>query len=136
MLGRGLINRFNFFRKDTFMKRYTTITAAFTVCALFLLGGCGASEFTMYKTKNSETQWTITGNKTAVTNTISIVINDSVVVTGKPAAFANTIDATGNYRGHAVQFFAVYNSGILGLFGVGWETTVLVDNELAARFKL
>ena len=118
------------------MKRYIHLSVLLVICSVVFLGGCGASEFTMYKTKNSETQWTITGNKTAVTNTISIVINDSVVVTGKPAAFANTIDATGTYRGSAVQFFAVYNSGILGLFGVGWETTVLVDNELAARFKL
>jgi hypothetical protein len=24
-----------------------------------------------------------------------------------------------------------YKSGMLGIFGTGWETTVLVDNELA-----
>jgi major membrane immunogen (membrane-anchored lipoprotein) len=106
------------------------------ICALVLLAGCAASEFTMYKQKNSQAEWNITGSKTAITNTISIAINDSVVVADKPAAFANTIDAKGTYQGHEVHFFAVYNNGILGIFGTGWETTVLIDNELAARFKL
>jgi hypothetical protein len=57
-------------------------------------------------------------------------------VADKPAAFANTIDAKGTCRGHEVHFFAVYNNGILGIFGAGWETTVLVDNELAVHFTL
>ena len=35
-----------------------------------------------------------------------------------------------------MHFFAVYNNGILGIFGAGWETTVLVDNELAVHFTL
>jgi len=106
------------------------------VCGLVLLAGCAASEFSMYKSKNSDTQWNITGSKTSLTNQISIAINDSVVVVDKPAAFSNTIEAKGTYRGHDVHFFAVYNTGVLGIFGAGWETTVLVDNELAARFKL
>jgi hypothetical protein len=106
------------------------------LCGLVLLAGCAASEFAMFKTKNSDTQWNITGSKSAITNKISIAINDSVVVADKPAAFANTIDAKGTYQGHDVHFFSVYNNGILGIFGTGWETTVLVDNELAARFKL
>ncbi len=54
----------------------------------------------------------------------------------KPPAFSNTIDAKGTYEGREVRFFSAYNNGILGIFGAGWETTVLVDNELAARFKL
>jgi hypothetical protein len=81
-------------------------------------------------------QWNITATKSAITNVISIAINDSVVVTDKPAAFANTIEGKGTYRGHVVHFYSVYNSGVLGIFGTGWETTVLVDNDLAARFKL
>jgi len=80
--------------------------------------------------------WNVTAGKAPLSGTISIAINDSVVVADKPAAFANTIDAKGTYRGHEVHFFAVYNNGILGIFGAGWETTVLVDNELAARFTL
>jgi hypothetical protein len=105
-------------------------------CGLVLLAGCAASEIASYTMKNSDTQWNITGRKTSITNNISIAINDSVVVTDKPAAFSNTIEAKGTYRGHEVHFFSVYNNGILGIFGAGWETTVLVDNELAARFKL
>lgn len=111
-------------------------TLLLAICGVVLLAGCAASEFSMYKTKNSDTEWNITGSKTSITNTISIAINDSVVVTDKPAAFSNTIEGKGTYQGHAVHFFAVYNNGILGIFGAGWETTVLVDNELAARFKL
>jgi hypothetical protein len=107
-----------------------------TICGLVLLAGCTASQFSMYKSKNSETQWNITASKAPITNTISIAINDSVVVAKKPAAFANTIDAKGTYQGHEVHFFSTYNNGILGVFGAGWETTVLVDNELAARFTL
>jgi hypothetical protein len=106
------------------------------ICGLVLLAGCAASEFASYTMKNSDTHWNITGSKTSITNNISIAINDSVVVTDKPAAFSNTIEAKGTYRGHEVHFFSVYNNGILGIFGAGWETTVLVDNELAARFKL
>ena len=106
------------------------------ICALVLLAGCAASEMSSYKSKNVEMEWNITASKTAITNTISIAINDSVVVSDKPAAFANTIDAKGTYRGHEVHFFSVYNNGIMGIFGAGWETTVLVDNDMAARFKL
>ncbi len=106
------------------------------LCGLVLLAGCTASQFASYKLKDSETQWNITASKAPITSMISIAIDDSVVVADKPAAFANTIDAKGTYRGHDVHFFAVYNNGILGIFGAGWETTVLVDNELAARFKL
>ena len=106
------------------------------ICGLMLLTGCTASQFSMYKTKNSEKQWNITGSKAPITNRISIAINDSIVVAEKPAAFANTIDAKGTYQGHEVHFFATYNNGIMGIFGAGWETTVLVDNDLAARFKL
>ena len=106
------------------------------ICGLVLLAGCTESQFSMYKSKNSETQWNITASKAPITNTISIAINDSVVVADKPAPFANTIDAKGTYQGHEVHFFSTYNNGILGVFGAGWETTVLVDNELAARFTL
>jgi hypothetical protein len=114
----------------------STTKTLFAICCLLVLAGCGASQMSSYASKNAEMQWNITASKTAITNTISISINDSVVVTDKPAAFANTIEAKGMYRGHEVHFFSVYNSGILGIFGAGWETTVLVDNDLAARFKL
>jgi hypothetical protein len=107
-----------------------------TICCIVLLAGCTASQFSTYTPKNVDRQWKITGSKTPITNNISIAINDSVVVADKPAAFANTIDAKGNYQGHEVHFFSTYNNGILGIFGAGWETTVLVDNELAARFTL
>ena len=106
------------------------------ICAVVLLAGCGASQMSSYSSKNAEMQWNITATKSAVTNVISIAINDSVVVSDKPAAFANTIEGKGTYRGHEVHFYSVYNSGVLGIFGTGWETTVLVDNDLAARFKL
>ena len=106
------------------------------ICGLALLAGCTASQFSMYKPKNAEKQWNITASKAPITNKISISVNESVVVAEKPAAFANTIDAKGTYQGREVRFFAVYNNGILGIFGAGWETTVLVDNELAARFTL
>lgn len=106
------------------------------ICGLVLLAGCGASQMSSYTPKNFERQWNITASKSAITNMISIAINDSVVVADKPAAFANTIEAKGTYQGHEVHFFSVYNNGILGIFGAGWETTVLVDNDLAARFKL
>jgi hypothetical protein len=106
------------------------------ICGLVLLVGCTASQFSTYTPKNVDRQWKITGSKTPITNNISIAINDSVVVADKPAAFANTIDAKGKYQGHEVHFFSTYNNGILGIFGAGWETTVLVDKELAARFKL
>jgi hypothetical protein len=106
------------------------------ICVLVLLAGCTASQFSTYTAKNAETQWNITASKAPITSTISIAINDSVVVANKPAPFANTIDAKGTYKGHEIHFFSVYNNGILGLFGAGWETTVLVDNELAARFTL
>jgi hypothetical protein len=106
------------------------------ICGLVLLAGCTASQFSSYKSKNSQRQWNITASKAPITNTISIAVDDSVVVTKKPAAFANTIDAKGTYQGHEVHFFSTYNNGILGIFGAGWETTVLVDNELAARFTL
>jgi hypothetical protein len=118
------------------MKRHTIVSSLLALCGLVLLTGCTASQFASYKTKNSETQWNITGSKAPITGKISIAINDSVVVTEKAAAFANTIDAKGTYRGHEVHFFSVYNNGIMGIFGAGWETTVLVDNELAARFTL
>jgi hypothetical protein len=107
-----------------------------TICSIILLAGCTATQFSTYSPKNIDRQWNITASKAPITSTISIAINDSVVVADKPAAFANTIDAKGAYRGHEVHFFAVYNNGILGIFGAGWETTVLVDNELAARFTL
>jgi hypothetical protein len=110
--------------------------ALLAICGLVLLAGCGASQMSSYTSRNAGMQWNITASKTAVTNTISIAINDSVVVSDKPAAFANTIEGKGTYRGHEVHFFSVYNNGILGIFGTGWETTVLVDNDLAARFKL
>jgi hypothetical protein len=103
---------------------------------LLLLAGCATSQMASYTSKNSETQWNITASKSSVGSTISIAINDSVVVAEKPAPFSNTIEAKGTYQGHEVHFYSVYNNGILGLFGTGWETTVLVDNELAARFKL
>lgn len=106
------------------------------VCGLVLLAGCTASQFSPYKSKNSETQWNITASKAPIINKISIAINDSVVVAEKPGPFSNTIDAKGFYQGHEVHFFSVYNNGIMGIFGAGWETTVLVDNDLAARFKL
>jgi hypothetical protein len=106
------------------------------ICGLALLAGCTASQYSTYKAKNSETHWNITASKAPITSTISIAIDDSVVVAAKPAAFANTIDAKGIYRGHEVHFFSTYNNGFLGIFGAGWETTVLVDNELAARFSL
>jgi hypothetical protein len=114
----------------------STTKVFIAVCCLVLLAGCGASQMSSYASKNAEMQWNITASKTAITNTISIAVNDSVVVSNKPAAFANTIEGKGTYRGHEVVFFSVYNSGVLGIFGTGWETTVLVDNELAARFKL
>ena len=107
-----------------------------TICSIILLAGCTATQFSTYTPKNVDRQWKITGSKAPITSTISIAINDSVVVSDKPAAFANTIDAKGTYRGHEVHFFSTYNNGILGIFGAGWETTVLVDNELAARFTL
>ena len=106
------------------------------ICGLVLLAGCTASQFSPYKSKNSVTEWNITASKAPLSNRISIAINDSVVVADKPAPFANTIDAKGTYQGHEVHFFSVYNNGIMGIFGTGWETTVIVDNDLAARFKL
>jgi hypothetical protein len=106
------------------------------ICSLILLAGCTASQSSVYAPKDTERQWNITATKSPITSTISIVINDSVIVAEKPAAFANTIDAKGTYRGHEVHFFSTYNSGVLGIFGAGWETAVLVDNELAARFSL
>jgi len=106
------------------------------ICGLVLLAGCTSTQFSMYTPKNAARQWNITGSKAPITSMISIAIDDSIVVEAKPAPFANTIDAIGIYQGHEVHFFSVYNNGILGIFGVGWETTVLVDNDLAARFKL
>ena len=106
------------------------------ICGIILLAGCTATQFSTYSPKNVDRQWKITGSKAPITSIISIAINDSVVVADKPAAFANTIDAKGTYQGHEVHFFATYNNGIMGIFGAGWETTVLVDNELAARFSL
>ena len=106
------------------------------ICGLVLLAGCTASQFSSYKSRNSERQWNITASHGPLSGKISIAINDSVVVSEKPAAFANTIDAKGFYQGHEVHFFSTYNNGIFGIFGAGWETTVLVDNELAARFTL
>ncbi len=115
------------------MKRNTLFTV---ICGLVLFVGCTSSQSSMYSSKNSEKEWNITASKTPITNWISIAVNDSVVAGDKPAAFSNTIEARGMYQGHDVHFFSVYNNGILGIFGAGWETTVLVDKELAARFKL
>lgn len=106
------------------------------ICGLLWLAGCTASQSALYQPKSTEKQWSITAKKAPVTNMVSIVVNDNVVVEAKPPAFSNTIDAKGTYEGHEVRFFSVYNNGIMGIFGAGWETTVLVDNELAARFKL
>jgi hypothetical protein len=106
------------------------------ICGLALLAGCTSSQFLLYTPKNAERQWNITGSHGPLSGKISIAVNDSVVVEAKPAPFANTIDAKGTYRGHEVHFFSTYNNGIFGIFGAGWETTVLVDNELAARFSL
>jgi hypothetical protein len=117
--------------KGKFMNKFLI-----AICCIVLLAGCTASQLSSYQSKNSELQWNIKASKAPITNSISIAINDSVVVTEKPAAFANTIDAKGTYQGHEVHFFSTYNNGILGIFGAGWETTVLVDNELAARFSL
>ncbi len=112
------------------------IKSLLVIAVLFVLTGCGSSQVSTYKAKTAATQWNITASKASITNVISIAIDDSVVVSGKPAPFANTIDARGTYQGHEVRFFSTYNSGILGIFGTGWETAVLVDNELAARFTL
>ena len=106
------------------------------ICGLVFLAGCTSSQFSQYKSKNTEIQWNITASKAPITNKISIAINDSVIVEEKPAPFANTIEAKVIYQGHEVHFFSVHNEGVLGIFGAGWETTVLIDNDLAARFKL
>ena len=106
------------------------------VCGLVFLAACTSSQFSMYTPKNSEKQWNITASKPALTPVISVAINDSVVVGASIAPFSNTCDAKGMYRGHEVHCFAVYNNGIIFGIGAGWETTVLVDNEMAARFKL
>ncbi len=106
------------------------------IFGLLLITGCTSSQFSLYNSKNTAAEWKITASKAPITNWISISINDSMVVEDKPAAFSNTIDAKGTYRGHEVHFFSTYNNGFLGIFGTGWETTVLVDKELAARFKL
>jgi hypothetical protein len=106
------------------------------VCCLLFLAACTSSQFSMYAPKNSEKQWNITASKPALSPKISVAVNDSVVVVASIAAFSNTCDAKGMYRGHEVHCFAVYNNGIIFGIGAGWETTVLVDNELAARFKL
>jgi hypothetical protein len=103
---------------------------------LLVFAGCATSQMASFTSKTAETQWKITASKSSISSMISIAINDSVVVEEKPAPFSNTIEAKGVYQGHEVHFYSVYNSGILGLFGTGWETTVLVDKELAARFKL
>jgi hypothetical protein len=107
-----------------------------TICGLVFLAGCTSSQLSQYKSKNTGLQWNITASKAPISNKISIAINDSVVVEEKPAPFANTIDAKGTYQGHEVHFFSVHNNGFMGIFGAGWETTVLIDNDLAARFKL
>ena len=84
-----------------------------TICCIVLLAGCTATQFSTYTPKNVDRHWKITGSKAPITNKISIAINDSVVATDKPAAFANTIDAKGTYQGHEVHFFSTYNNGIL-----------------------
>ena len=105
------------------------------ICALVLLAGCTASQFSLYRPKNSERQWNITATKPPMSSKISIAVNDTVVVAESPALFSYSFEAKGMYQGHEVRFYAVYNNGFLGI-GSGWETTVFIDNEMAARFKL
>ena len=106
------------------------------VCGLILIAGCTASQSSLYSPRNGGNQWNISATKSSLSGVISIAINDSIVVADKPAAFSNTVEGKGTFQGREVHFFSVYNNGILGIFGTGWETTVLVDKELAARFKL
>jgi hypothetical protein len=106
-----------------------------TICALALLAGCTASQFSLYTPENSGAKWNITATKPPLSNKISIAVNDSVVVEKSPGLFTYSFEARGMYQGHIVRFYAVHSEGFLGI-GEGWETTVFVDNEMAARFRL
>ena len=105
------------------------------ICGLVLLAGCTASQFSFYTPENSRKKWNITATKPPLSDKISIAVNDSVVVAESPGLFTYSFEARGMYQGHIVRFYAVHNDGFLGI-GAGWETTVFIDNEMAARFRL
>ena len=105
------------------------------ICALILFAGCSSSQFALYRPKNSEKQWNITASQAAIGNKITVAINDSVVIADSPGLFSQSFESKGTYQGHEIKMYSVHNNGFLGI-GAGWETTVFIDNEMAARFKL
>jgi hypothetical protein len=102
---------------------------------LVVLAGCTASQFSLYTPENTGTKWNITASKPPLSDKITIAVNDSVVVEKAPGIFTYSFEARGMYQGHIVRFYAVHSEGFFGI-GEGWETTVFVDNEMAARFRL
>jgi hypothetical protein len=105
------------------------------ICALMLLAGCTASQFSLYTPENTGTKWNITATRPPLSDKITIAVNDSVVVEKAPGLFTYSFEARGMYQGHIVRVYAVHSEGFLGI-GEGWETSVFVDNEMAARFRL
>jgi len=105
------------------------------ILACVFIVGCVASQYAMYRPQGSDEQWNITASRDAMSSTISVSINDSLIVEDYPALFSTSFEAKGKYQGKEVKYHAVYNNGFLGI-GAGWETTIFVDNEMAARFRL
>jgi len=100
------------------------------------LASCTASQFATYRPAgSSDSNWEINVKHTSgVTQNFKVVINDSTVIDASANFFTGRLERKSEYRGENIKLIVTYSSGFLG-FGAGFESMVLINNELAGKFK-
>ena len=106
------------------------------IIAVSILVGCTASQLATYRPAGSnDSNWEINVKHTSgVTQNFKVVINDSTVIDASANFFTGRLERKSKYRGEEIKLIVTYSSGFLG-FGAGFESIVLVNNEMAGKFK-
>ncbi len=98
--------------------------------AFLLIVGCSA-ETVIYRNNNTNEEWKITVSRAGGKTTV--LVNDQVVIVAWPGNGQNSFWANGQYKGHKVELYQVWDPG--EIFG-HWDANIYFDGEDAGEFEL
>jgi hypothetical protein len=129
--GIGLLKKNNIFltpkMKFSMMKR-----SMFTILLFIslVIAGCYSSKNITYQAPCfMDETWQVKIVKSGFYPVISVLVNDSVVITKPvPVYDPKGINTTETYRGHEVSLLVTFNNGFVGI-GSYYSASVIIDNK-------
>jgi len=107
---------------------------------VLFLASCSSSQFTLYKTSESEPAWRISVEKKAISGNFVCTINDTVVVEESFGLFSNSFEKDGQFQGKAVKMngfkksHTTHDSKGNSTTEESYQIRVFIDGKEVAKF--